>query len=340
MLSSIEIRKRTQIKCVNMKGVPNSHNSGGGDTDGGKKRIPNPFLRGAGRVSPALSYVLTAVAPLCWAGNIVLGRGVADLISPVGLAFWRWTLAFFLLLPFAWRHARQDRAAVARNWKILFFLSLTGIACFNTLLYTAVHTTTAINGALIQTTMPSVIILISLLAFGEKITKRQLFGVMLCILGAALVVLRGQFAAILRLSVVQGDILMLLAVVLYALYSAFLRRRPAIHALSFLVYSFGIGALFLLPLHVWEVIRGRTFALSTETALSILYVAVFPSIVAYFCWNRGVEMIGANRTGLFINLIPVFASVMAVIWLGESLKAFHFLGMALICGGMIVFNRP
>ena len=132
---------------------------------------------------------------------------------------------------------------------------------------------------------------------------------------------------------------MLMAVLLYALYSAFLHRRPSIHALSFLLYTFALGALGLLPLYMWERSYSPAIALNVNVVSSIFYVAAFPSIVAFFCWNRGVELIGANRAGLFINLIPVFASIMAIIWLGESLEAFHMIGMILIFIGMILFNR-
>jgi len=132
---------------------------------------------------------------------------------------------------------------------------------------------------------------------------------------------------------------MLAAVLLYALYSVFLRRKPPMHLLSFLLYTFATGALGLLPLYVWELSCRPAFALRFNVVSSILYVAAFPSIVAFFCWNRGVELIGANRAGLFINLIPVFASILAIIWLDESLKAYHMVGMFLIFAGMIMFNR-
>ena len=286
-----------------------------------------------------LPYLLTAVAPLCWGGNIVLARGMADIIPPVSFAFWRWTIAFVILLPFTWSRARQDWPRVLNSWKIMSVLSILGISFFNTMLYTAMHTTTAINGAMIQTTMPAVIILVTLLLFKETVSKLQILGVAVCILGAFIVILRGRWATLLGMSFAPGDILMMGAVILYALYSALLRQRPAIHPLSFLIYTFGLGILFLLPLYVWELSGSKTFTLTGGVVLSILYVALFPSIVAYFCWNRGVEVIGANRAGLFINLIPVFASVLAILFLGETLQGFHIIGMALIFGGMILFNR-
>jgi drug/metabolite transporter (DMT)-like permease len=284
-------------------------------------------------------YLLTAVAPLCWGGNIGLARGMADIIPPVSFAFWRWTIAFVILLPFTWRTARQDWSRVVKSWKIMSVLSILGISFFNTLLYTAVHTTTAINGAMIQTVMPAVIILATLVMFKEKVTRLQLLGVAICIFGAFIVILRGRWDTLLEMSFAPGDILMMGAVILYALYSALLRQRPAIHPLSFLIYTFGLGVVFLLPLYVWELAGSATMILTPHVIMSILYVALFPSIVAYFCWNRGVEVLGANRTGLWINLIPVFASILAILFLGETLQTFHIIGMALIFGGMILFNR-
>jgi drug/metabolite transporter (DMT)-like permease len=287
----------------------------------------------------AWPYLLTAVAPLCWGGNIVLARGMADIIPPVSFAFWRWAIAFVILLPFTWRPARQDWSRVVKSWKIMCVLSIFFNDTATTEIYTAVQTTTAINGAMIQSTMSAVIILATLVMFKERVTRLQILGVTICISGAFVVILRGQWDTLVGLAFAPGDILMMGAVILYALYSALLRQRPAIHPLSFLIYTFGLGIIFLLPLYIWELAGSATMTLTYPVIVSILYVALFPSIVAYFCWNRGVEVLGANRTGLFINLIPVFASILAVLFLGEPLQAFHMIGMALIFGGMILFNR-
>jgi drug/metabolite transporter (DMT)-like permease len=282
-------------------------------------------------------YLMLSLAPLCWAGNIVLARGVADSIPPVAFAFWRWTLASILILPFALRPLAHDWLEITRRWKMLFGLAVLGISSFNTLLYTAVHTTTAINGSLIQTTMPAVIVLLSLVLYREKVSQRQMAGVLLCLLGAGLIVLRGKWQTLLTLSFVQGDLLMIIAVILYGLYSVLLRRRPPIHPLSFLTATFLLGSAGLLPVYLAELAFVGPFTLSRNIALSILYVALFPSIVAYFCWNKGVDRVGPNRAGLFINLIPVFASLLSVWLLGESIRSFHLGGMALIAGGMVLF---
>ncbi len=297
----------------------------------------SPSKNPSTRLWPA--YLLLMIAPLSWAGNIVLARAVVDIIPPVSFAFWRWTTAFMILLPFAWKHARCDWASIVRAWKIIVLLSLLGITCFNPLLYTAVQTTSSINAALIQTTMPALILLICLLLYREKIGALQLAGAALCMSGAGLVVLRGNLNTLFELSFAKGDVLMLLAVILYAFYSALLKQGPKIHPLSLLGCTFGLGALGLLPLYVLEIIFHGLFKPTFPAMLSIFYVALFPSIVAYFCWNRGVALIGANRTGLFINLVPVFASIMAVVFLGEALQFFHFAAMALLAGGMMMFNR-
>lgn len=286
-----------------------------------------------------IPYLVLCVAPLCWAGNIVLARGVADLIPPVAFAFWRWTLALLLILPFTLRHVALDWQEIGRRWKRLFLLAVLGISSFNTLLYTAVHTTTAINGALIQTTMPAVIVLLSRILYRESVTGRQTAGVLLCLIGAGLIVLRGDVRSLLSLSFVQGDLLMVIAVLFYGLYSALLRRRPAIHALSFLTATFALGAAGLLPVYLAELAVVGPFAISRDIVFTLLYVALFPSIVAYFCWNKGVDRVGPNRAGLFINLIPVFASLLSVRLLGESVQGFHIAGMGLIAGGMALFYR-
>jgi drug/metabolite transporter (DMT)-like permease len=301
--------------------------------------IDSDIVKRKKRIAGRLPYLFLVIAPLCWAANVVLARGVVHIIAPVSLAFWRWSIAFLIILPFTWSNIKQDRKTAIRHWKILTVLSILGISSFNTLLYTAVHTTTAINVALIQTAMPSMIILISRLFFYERIRMIQLIGVTGCILGAFLVVLKGSLDTFLKLSFDKGDLLMITAVFFYALYCVLLRKRPRMHPMSFLTYTFGIGVLGLIPLYAWETATLGSAAFTREAALSILFVAVFPSIVAYYCWNRGIEMIGASRAGLFINLVPVFASIMAILWLNESLEIYHVAGMTLIFGGMILFNR-
>ncbi|MBN1956807.1 MAG: EamA family transporter [Desulfuromonadales bacterium] len=285
-------------------------------------------------------YLLLILPPLFWAGNSVLARGVAELIPPVAMSFWRWLIALVILLPFTARQTLKDWPQIRAGWKNILLLGFFGIASFNTLLYTAAHSTTAINIALTQSVMPAIIVLISYLMFHDRISRRQIFAILLCVIGAGYIIIHGDIHRLLSLKFVIGDLLMLLAVCLYALYSVLLRNRPAIHPLSFLTTTFAVGVVLLLPLYLWEQGKVPALTLSQPVILSLLYVALCPSILAYLCWNRGIHEIGANRAGLYINLIPLFAALLAVIFLGERFSAYHLVGIFLIFFGLLLFNLP
>ncbi len=289
-------------------------------------------------VIPWSTYLLLVLPPLFWAGNTVLARGVAQSIPPVTMSFWRWFLALLVLLPFTWRYTVRDRVLIKQHWGIIVLLGLLGITSFNTLLYTAAHTTTALNIALTQSIMPAIIVMISFVLYGERITRWQILAIVLCMVGAGYMLVRGELSRLLQLQFVSGDLLMLLAVVLYALYSVLLRKRPPIHPLSFLTMSFAVGVVTLLPLYLLERQTATPWHLTTSVVGSLTYLALLPSIASYLLWNRGVHEVGANRAGLFINLIPLFASVLAVIFLQESFQSYHVVGICMIAGGLLSFN--
>ncbi len=284
--------------------------------------------------------MLLLLPPLFWAGNSVLARGVAELIPPVAMSFWRWALAIAMLSPFTWKLVMQDWPQIRQHWKIITLIGLIGIASFNTLLYTAAQTTTAINIALTQSVMPVIIVMLSFLFYREKVSRLQIAAVILCSLGAGVIVMRGDWQRLQQLEFVIGDLLMLLAVSLYALYSVLLRQRPQIHPLSFLTATFLVGVVSLFPLYLWELTRTPPLQLSQPVVFSLLYVGLCPSILAYLCWNRGIEQIGANQAGLYINLIPLFASLMAILFLGERFQNYHLLGILIIFSGLLLFNLP
>ncbi len=287
-----------------------------------------------------LIYLLLILPPLFWAGNTVLARGVAELIPPVTMSFWRWLIALTILLPFTWKQTLRDWPKIKEYWKIIFLLGLFGIASFNTLLYTAAHSTTALNIALTQSVMPVVIVLISFFLFRDRISRFQVFAIVLCMLGAGYIIIHGDFQRLLGLEFVVGDPLMLFAVCLYALYSVLLRKRPAIHPMSFLTTTFAVGVVLLFPLYIWEGQTTPPFELTQPVFFSLLYVATCPSILAYLCWNKGIHEIGANRAGLYINLIPLFTSLLAVVFLGERFQCYHLVGIVLIVSGLLLFNLP
>lgn len=300
-----------------------------------------PTVRGAGPLgrlwqAPTL---LLALAALFWSGNFVVGRAMNGQAAPFFLAFWRWLAAFLLLLPFAWPHLRRDWPALLRGWRWMLLLPLLGVASFSVLVYFGLHSTTAINGLLLQSVIPLAILLCSFLLFGEKPKTLQLAGLVLSVGGVLAIASRGSLADLLALRLHPGDLLVLAAVFSYGLYSACLRRRPRVHQLSFLCVSIGVSILVLLPGYLLES-AWTPHALPGLPVLGALaYFAVFPSLLSYLFFNRGVELIGANRAGQFIHLMPFFGSVMAVLFLGERLQAFHFAGLLLIGGGIVLAMR-
>lgn len=281
-------------------------------------------------------YILLVLTVLFWSGNLILGRAVRAEIPPIGLAFWRWLVGFLIVLKFAYPYLKADFPQIVRHWKIILLFSALGISAFNTLLYIGLQSTTAINGLLIQTTMPLVIVLMSYLLFQDTVSAKQALGIAISLSGAIAIIARGSWQTLITLSLNPGDLLIFTAVVSYAAYSTLLRLRPAIHPLSFLASTFALGTMLLLPLYIGENLTGRLMQFNTVTVLSISYVAIFPSILAYICYNRGVELVGANRAGLFLYLMPVFGSLLAMVFLGETFQPFHALGISLIFLGILL----
>ncbi len=285
------------------------------------------------------AYLLLTLAVLFWSGNFIVARALRTEIPPVGLAFWRWALASVLVFFLASPHLRRDRSRMRGHWPILLLLSVLGVTAFNTLVYLGLQRTIALNAFLMQSLMPVLIVGMSYLVFQERITPKQGLGVALSLTGALTIIARGDPGVLLSFSVNRGDILVLIAVVCYALYSVLLRKRPPIHPLSLLAVTFAAGTAILLPFYLWETLVAGRFPVNGPVLLAVGYVAVFPSIVSYFCFNRGVELAGANRAGLFLHLMPVFGSIMAMLFLGESLEWFHGVGIAAIALGIYLATR-
>lgn len=284
-------------------------------------------------------YLLLILATLFWSGNFVLGRAVRADVPPIGLAFWRWAGGSILIIGFAWPHLKRDWPLIRRHWKFILLLAILGVTLFNTLVYTGLQFTTAINALLMQSTMPVLIVLMSYLFYRETVTPVQTVGVLLSLAGVLVIVGQGNLAMLLGLSLNLGDLLIFIAVAGYAAYSALLRQRPPLHPLSLIAATFIAGAVVLLPFYLWEHTTGRTVSFDRVTLLTIGYVAIFPSILAYLCFNRGVELAGANRAGLFIHLMPVFGSIMAILFLGERFQWFHGFGILLILIGILLATR-
>ncbi|MDU3133044.1 MAG: DMT family transporter [Bradyrhizobium sp.] len=284
-------------------------------------------------------YVLLSITALCWAGNAIVGRLAAGHIPPVTLSFLRWSLAFLLILPLAWKQLRQDWPAIRSRLGIMIALSLTGIGAFNTLQYWSLEYTQALNTLLLQSSGPLIVAVWSLLLLRVHLTAAQAIGIVLSPAGVLLILTRGHPTALASITFNRGDLIFLLAMAIFGFYSVLSLKRPQIHGLSMVAFTFGCGAASLIPLLVWELHARPVMVLDAKNLLSLLYVAIFPSTIAYLCFNRGVLLIGANRAAPFLHVVPVFGSIMAFVFLGEQPEIFHVIAFALVLGGVFIASR-
>jgi drug/metabolite transporter (DMT)-like permease len=284
-------------------------------------------------------YLLLCITALCWAGNAIVGRLAAGHIPPVTLSFLRWGFAFLLILPFAWKHLRRDWAAIRGRLGIMILLSTTGIGVFNTLQYWALEYTQALNTLLLQSAGPLFVAIWSLILLGVALTLAQAGGIVLSMVGVLVILLHGDPTALASIAFNKGDVIFTVAIIIFGLYSVLTLKRPNIHGLSFVGFTFGASAACLIPALIWELVSRPPMQLNTANLLTLFYVAVFPSIIAYLCFNRGVQLIGANRAAPFFHVVPVFGSAMAIAFLGERLQAYHVIGFALVLTGVFVASR-
>ena len=284
-------------------------------------------------------FFLLPMAPLFWSGNFILGRFVRNTLPPVGLTFWRWVVASIIITAISWPYLKKDLPVIMKNRRIILFLAFLSVTVFNALAYMGLRSTSAINGVLMQSALPVVIVIMNFLLFRETVRPLQALGIAISLGGVMTIISGGDPWALLSLSLNRGDVIILIAVFCYAAYSSLLRKRPPIHQLSFLSATFISGAAMLFPFYILELIILGPMPVNEQTILAIGYVAVFPSIISYFSFNRGVELVGAGTAGLFIHLMPVFGSIMAVFFLGEKFHFFHGAGIVLILAGIYLATR-
>jgi drug/metabolite transporter (DMT)-like permease len=284
-------------------------------------------------------YLLLSLTALFWAGNVVLGRFVAGHIPPMTLSFVRWAGAFTVLLPFAARHLVRDWPIIRKHAGLLTLLALTGFSAYNTMAYYGLQYTSAINGLLLQSVAPLFVALWTFVLFRDRLTLRQAIGIGLSLTGVVVIICHGSLAILLSIAFNRGDVWFVIALLIYAFYTAMLRKRPVMHPLSFLAVGMGVGALFLVPAVILEFAGGRTLTFDTESLVSFVYICIFPSLLGYLFLNRGVELIGANRAAPFMHLVPVFGSVLAIVLLGERFEVFHAVGYALVFAGITIATR-
>jgi drug/metabolite transporter (DMT)-like permease len=294
----------------------------------------NSFLD---RFSP---YLLLVLAASFWGGNFNIARAFNVEIPPMGLSFWRWSVAGLILLPWVWRPMCAQWSAFKQHLPLVLVLGLLGVSGFNTLVYLGLQTTTATNGVLLQSVNPIFIIALSSLLLGEFASSRQWLGILLSLIGVLVILIQGQLKHLVQLEFHTGELIILFAVLDWALYTVLLRKLPnELKGLPILGYTVAIGIVGIFPLYLYEIMMTtRTMPLNWISISSVLYVAIFPSVLSYLFWNHGTQRIGANRAGQFAHVVPISGILIAVVLLGEKLHLYHLLGIVLVAAGIVLAN--
>ena len=287
---------------------------------------------GTAGTAALLAYAMLLATCLSWAGNSIAGRMAAGEVSPLLLVSLRWALAVVIVYPFARAHFAREREAVRRHWKHLAVLGIVGFTIFNGLLYISLTLTTAVNVVLMQAALPAMIFLVNFALYRTRVVALQVMGFLISLAGVSLVVLGGGRGLG---SINGGDLLILLGVAIYAGYTVALSRKPKVHWLTAIAVMGTAAFVTSLPIAAWEIARGAAiWPDGGADWLLVLFTAIFPSLVAQICFMRAVDLIGANRAGIFTNMTPVLGTLMAVAILGEAFGWHHAAALTLAMGGI------
>ncbi|MCD8512757.1 MAG: DMT family transporter [Nitrincola sp.] len=284
-----------------------------------------------------LAYLLLGLTTLFWGGNFVVGKAVSSQIPPIALAWWRWAFALLVILPFTLQALWSIKKTLLSHWKYLVIVSLLGVANFNTFVYLGLQTSTATDAVLLLSATPIIILIFSRLLFAVPISAQQLLGIVVSLFGVLVIISAGVPAQL--GSLVQGaasSLWILAAVISWSLYSVLLKKRSAdINGQAFFAITCILGWIAITPLYLYEHwVLDAPMPWTFNSVLSIIYVGLFASVFAFLFWNKGVEILGANRAGNFIHLIPVWALLLASLFLGERMYWFHWVGILMIFTGI------
>jgi drug/metabolite transporter (DMT)-like permease len=283
---------------------------------------------------------LAILAALIWSGNFVVARGVYKQIPPISLAFYRWLIASLFIAPFTLRKLNQEKKLFLQNWKYFLWVSFFGMALFNCFIYLGGHYTTAINLALIGTTSSPIFSILLAAAFlKEKITFFRILGLCLCITGILVLLSAGSLQNLYSFRFSKGEWYVMIGAFCFAVYNVLVRKKPvSVHPLNFLFITFSLGTLLLLPAWVWESMHEPPILWNLNLLEVLLYLGIGTSVISYYCWNLSIARLGAARTALFGNLIPVFSSIEASWILGEAVTLLFIISLILVITGLIIAN--
>ena len=287
--------------------------------------------------------IVLCLASLFWSGNFVIGRlaSIEDLVSPLSLGFYRWVIAFIILTPFCFSKTFKELPLLKKQPGLIFLIILTGPTLFNTLVYLGLTATTVINALLIISTTPMLIILFNKLLYRIDTNRYQMIGIIISLLGVSFVIAKGNYQNIFKSDFYSGDLFILLAVTSWALYSIFLKKNETgVSGFSFLYISFGLTVILLFPVYLFDIfIQGNYLKVTQQSLLAIGYTGIFPSIFSYICWNTGVALIGANKSGPYLHLMPIFGGILAFFIFQETLQIYHYAGIVSVIVGIIITNK-
>lgn len=282
-----------------------------------------------------LPYLLLIIAPLLWGGNFLTGRLMHGEIPPFTFSFYRWILVTLFLLPFVWKEFIAKWPSIRSHLGLYAVLAFTGVSCYTSFVYWSLNYTSVVNASLINAMVPAMILLISWGCFGNRISWKQIIGITISLIGVLFIVLQGQFRKVLTLGLDRGEIIMMVAVVAWAFYSILLKRlaKEKTPFLTLFINSL-IGVIFLIVPFLYEFFSNEYMHVTLQSTAGLLYTALFASIVSYSCWNTGIRELGAEHGGHFYNLLPVFGAILGVLFLGESFRWFHWVGILLVFFGI------
>ena len=287
------------------------------------------------------AYLMLVLATLFWAGNFIVGKvAFVENIPPMSLVFFRWSLVWLILLPFTYNNIFKFKKIIIKNLPLLFFLALTSVGLFNSFTYLALVYTQVINASLFNTAIPAMIIFLCFLFKIEKTNRFQIMGLILSVMGILSIITKLDLNILFSLDFNKGDIIMIGGVITWGLYSSFLKKKNFTLPLLTLVHILcTLGLLFILPQFLFELSQGQIIKFDINLGYILIYLALFPSIGSYYCWAGAVSIIGANRAGIFLSLIPLFSTILAMIFFNEKFYFFHFIGSVLIVLGLFLSNK-
>ena len=287
------------------------------------------------------AYIMLVCATLFWAGNFMVGKfAYLTNIPPMSLVFYRWSLVWIILLPFTFKEIIKSKEIILKNLPLLLFLALTSVGLFNSFTYLSLVHTQVINASLFNTAIPAIIILLCFIFKIEKTNKYQILGLIISVLGILSIITRLNLEIILSLNFNKGDLIMIGGVVTWGLYSSFLKKKSFSLPLLTLVHVLcSFGLIFIFPQFIYEFSQGQRIDFNIDLFYILIFLALFPSIGSYYCWAGAVSIIGANRAGIFLSLIPLFSTIMAIFFYKEQFQFFHLIGAILIILGLFLSNK-